>query len=395
MVPPPTGQRTPFLWVAWTLPPTATGMAVVTRSLLRWFAPEECVMIGQVPYRGRIAMEGIENHRRIEIPSRSIYWRVKPYVEPFCTVPTLVREGCRAVKEHGLRAVIASYPTAAFLLGGYLIARRMGVPFFPYYHNLYVETRTNPVARAYARRLQRFLFSRAERVFSMSDGMSGFLMDRYRVASVPLVHAINHPIPAPGYLPSCERPFRIAFSGNINLTMVEPLRNVIAALGDDAGYEIVLHTPFSEAEVRRTLGMWRTNITVKDAGGQEELIASLRSCDVLGLALADMTGTHLEDDFRTQFPTRTLEMLVAERPILLLCPRHYFLAQFFLTRGCGYLLEGTDPAKIREAVDLLCTSTDERTRLVRNALEAAGLYRGERVSALLRHELSAAASRAR
>lgn len=386
-------KSVPFLWLAWTIPPTATGMSVVTRNLLRWFRPDECVMIGQVIYAGRSTMEGIEHHPRIEIPSHAIHWRLKPYLEPFYLIPMLVNAGCKAVKQHRLRAVVALYPNASFLCAGYLIARLMHIPFFPYFHNLYVETRTNRVAQWFARRLQRFLFSRAARIFSMSEGMTDFFTARYGVRSLPLLHAINCPIPVPSSLPKPEKPFRIAFSGNINFTMIEPLQKVILAIGEDPEYEIVLHTPVKPDDVRKRVGAWARNITLKDAPTQEELVASLRGCDLFVLALADMRGRELEDDFRTQFPTRTLEMLVAQRPILLLCPKEYFLARFFVKWGCGEVLESTDPHEIREAIERLCTDEEQRRRYVEKALAVATLYRGERVSGVLRDELYAAVNR--
>lgn len=384
------GSSVPFLMVSWGLPPTATGSAVVVRNLLRWFGPDEVVMLGQVPYPGRVTLQGVENHRRIIIPSYPIYWRLKPWLDPFYVVPLAVQAGCATVHRHRLRVVMTVFPNVPFLLAGYLIAQRLQLPLFVYYHNLYVETRATAFGRVFARVMQKRIFARATRIFGISPGIADYIASKYGVPAVPLLHPINEQIPEFSAPPMPKAPFKVGFSGNVNATMAVPLRAMLHAIGNDPDYRIVLHTPTDPERIKRSLGEWADNVVTLDIDDTTKLLEAMRDCDVLVVGLADRSGSRDEEDFKTQFPTRTVEMLTAERPILVLCPPNYFLAKFFTTHGCGLLVDDTDPETIRNAVLHLCTDAALRSRCVANALRVAQCFRGDRVAALLRRELSVA-----
>jgi glycosyltransferase involved in cell wall biosynthesis len=388
-------QQSPvrFLLISWNMPPAAGGAAVVTRNLLMNFDPDSCVLMGQLPSHGRMSLEGFENYRRIEIPSPSIHWRLKPWIEPFYAIPKTIREGCRAVREYDLQAVVTVYPNAAMLYAGYRIAKKMGLPFFPHFHNLYPEFKTNPVDRFIARRLQKVVFRGAERVFSMSQGMTDFHREHYGQESTPLLHPLNLPIPEYEDLTIPEKPYTVTFSGSVNFTMLEPLRQVIHAIGDDPDYRIVLHSYVSTKQIRDLAGVWADNIEVRDKEKQEELVASLNECDVCLMGLHNGLGQQAEWDFRTQFPTRTLEMLVARKPILLFSPKEYFFARFMDENGCARVVDTLDPAVIRREIDQMCTDNGVRSACVKAALDVAENYRGPVVAEVLRSHIERAVHR--
>ena len=352
-------------------------------------------MLGQVPYPGRVTLQGVENHRRIIIPSYPIHWRLKPWLDPFYVVPLAVQAGCAAVHRYNLRLVMTVYPNVPFLLAGYLIAQRLQLPLFVYYHNLYVETRATALGRVFAQVIQKQIFVRATRIFGVTGGITGCMASKYGVPAVLLPHPVNEPIPEFRTPPMPQVPFKIGFSGNINATVVAPLCAMLSAVGNDPGYRIVLHTPTEPERIKHSLGEWADNVVTRDIGDTHRLLKAMRDCDVLVVGLADRSGNRDEEDFRTQFPTRTLEMLIAERPILVLCPPNYFLAEFFTAHGCGLLVDDTDPEAIRNAVRRLCTDAALRSRCVANALKVAQRFRGDRVADVLRRELLAATGRGR
>jgi len=379
--------RTPFLLIAWTMPPTATGMSVVSRNLASGFDPDEVVIIGQVLYESRIDLRGAERVQRIRIPDYPIHWRLKPYLEPFYIIPLTVAVGLRAIRQHRLKSVVASFPNSTFLVAGFLISLLARVPFFPYFHNLYVETRQGMISRAMALVIQKVIFWKAKRVLSMSKGMSEYLAKSYHIDSTSLLHPIVQPVPLFSAVRKSTKPYRIAFTGNINNTVVDVIRRVIDAIGEDPDYRIVLHTPVPIDRAKSLIGKWTDIIEIKDVPNQEDLVTSLRSCDVLILALADQHNTILNDDFRTQFPTRTLEMLISERPILVIAPEDYYIARFFRGNGAGKVLSNMSTESIRKAIVNLCTNERERNVCVKNALRIAQEYRIENVTRVLRSEL--------
>jgi hypothetical protein len=385
--PHPKVDKTPFLLLAWSMPPTATGMGVVSRNLASGFDSDEIVMLGQILYSSRIDLKGIEQHTRIQIPNYSVHWRIKPYIEWLYVIPLAVLAGCRAVRRYRLRGVVASFPNEKYLISGLLISIIMQVPYYPYFHNLYEGTRTGWGGRVIARFWQRVFFWKARRVLSMSQGMTDFFRVKYGIESTPLLHSIAQTVPQYTGTPSADPPYRLAFTGNINFTVAERIRDVIEAVGNDPQYEILLHSPVPEAQARETIGLWADNVTITDIPDQSDLVESLRSCDVMMLALVDRHGSGLEDDFRTQFPTRTLEMLISERPLLVVAPKDYFITRFFEVNGAGltYTENGIDG--LRDSIHKICTNSELRDSCVRNALVTAESYRVEQVAATLRREL--------
>ena len=368
------------------MPPTATGSSVIAKNLACGFDSDEIVMIGQVLYDNRIDLSGIEKIRRIRIPDYPFHWRIKSFFEPFYVIPLTVAAGVAATRRYKLRAVVACFPNAPFLFAGLLISIIAKVPFYPYYHNLYVETRTNRVSRTIAQIIQSISFSYAAQVFSMSKGMAGFLLKRYGQKSHPILHPIPSSIPAFRELPAAKRPYKIAITGNINFTMGETLRRLVSVIRDVSDFQLHIFTSTSGDVIRNYLRIYGDNIDVMHVANREQLIDSIRDCDLLTLALDERRGD-LEDDFKTQFPTRTLELLVSERPILVLAPEDYYIARFFRETGAGEVVSSTDCETIRNAIIELCENPTKRNMYVRNALNIAKQYRVEKVVATLRSVL--------
>ena len=224
----------------------------------------------------------------------------------------------------------------------------------------------------------------------MSQGMTDFLRNRYAVDTTPIVHPIVQPVPAFTDVPAATPPYRLAFSGNINFTVAERVRHVIEAVGDNPLYEIVLYTPVSPEDARETIGAWADNVTIAHLSDQKALVDALRGCDVMMLALVDRRGSSsIEDDFKTQFPTRTLEMLISERPLLVIAPADYYITRFFQMNGAGRTYSGTDIDELREVILDMCTNSALRKSCVRNALATAQSYRVNEVVTTLRRELKA------
>ena len=382
-------QRTVFLIVSWTIPPNASGSAVTIKNLVQNFASDQAVILGQVPYKGRISLKGMQRHHRITIPSYTLSWRLKHFLDPLYCMPLVLFFGVRAVRRYKIRYVIGVFPNAAFFISAYLIARLERKPFFPYYHNLYVETRKNNFHAYLAVKIQQHIFRHSASLFSMSHGMSEFLMKSYRVNTIPLLHALNLPIPRFRTLQIHNAPYRIGMSGNINQTMLSPLKAVVGALRRTNDFELLLHTPMQREQVLSIIRIPDTKISVVDICDPAELVSSLSQCDVLVLGLSERKDGRREGDYQTQFPTRTLEVLLAGKPILLLCPEKYYLAQFFRQNECGFVLSSLNPDQVLRSLYRLCEDKSSSEFYVANALITARKFKGERVAKVLLDELHA------
>ncbi len=69
------------------------------------------------------------------------------------------------------------------------------------------------------------------------------LATRYGIEAVTLPTCINQRIPEFTTPPALGSPIRIAYSGNVNETRLDPLRALVRAVGSDPAYAIHYFTP--------------------------------------------------------------------------------------------------------------------------------------------------------
>jgi len=117
-------------------------------------------------------------------------------------------------------------------------------------------------------------------------------------------------------------------------------------------------------------------------------LATLLNQHILTVALNWPDESSLpEDELATAFPTKVIEYLAADRPILVHCPENYFLARFFREHECGIVVSTRDVAAIVKAVKTLLDRGSEQERMRKNALRAAQIFSIDRISKVLSQTL--------
>ena len=90
------------------------------------------------------------------------------------------------------------------------------------------------------------------------------------------------------------------------------------------------------------------------------------------------------DEYRTIFPTKTIEYLISGRPILAHSPADSFLTQFLKENDCALVVDEPDVGMLRAAIERLRSDNELRDRLVRNALRTARMFQAPHVAAEFR-----------
>jgi glycosyltransferase involved in cell wall biosynthesis len=379
-----------LLFLAWTIPPSANAMAIITRNLLKWFNADEVIMMGQIPFKGRIDVKDINHIHKIKIPNyfnTSLIWRVQPILEPFFVLPYLIVKSVLTHFQQRFTAIYVAFPNATFLLAGFILSKILRIPLYPHFHNLYPETRKNILSRFIAEKFQHIIFAHSEMILCMSKGMKDYYRKKYRINNVvTLLHPINYnKVSVPLSRKRKDSTYKIGLAGNINYTVYNPLIKIIENIGDDSNFKIKLHTPTDIKSIKHGLiDSWANNIEVYDAKTQNILLSSLNACSVLILALDNRIGEFDEEDFMTQFPTRTIEMLISGTPILLLCPKEYYIAKFFSRWNCGKVVDLKDVVKLKKVLMELCTNEKQKEIYIENAFRASEQFNGEKIAQTFR-----------
>jgi glycosyltransferase involved in cell wall biosynthesis len=282
--------------------------------------------------------------------------------------------------------VLVVFPSEGFLFAGYLTAVWTGARLFPYFHNTYLENRRG-LSRRFARWLQARVFARAAHVFVMSEGMVELYRARYpglRCSALPHSFAVGRGDVVPPR--DIGSPLRLIISGNINESCSEATVRVCEAIAQIGGASLTLLSP-NPRSVLANLGLLRDGVT-HEVASPDEVVARLQQADIVVLAHG-FDGSLAAEEYRTIFPTRTIEYLICGRPILAHAPPDCYLTRFLLEHDCAVLVTERSVAALTDAIARLRTDAALRARLVRNAVAAAQMFEAPRVAGLLRDRLRA------
>lgn len=370
-----------LLLLSSSVPPRTTGSAIIVGNLARQFRRDEMVVAGEQPLNSpavhwdaawpeiRYIYQGPPEHRR----GRRWHRRA--------AVPGLLSRVVRLGRQFGCTALLTVFPNEEFLLVGYLAARRLGVPFLPYFHNTYLDNRTG-WERRFAEWLQPRVFHAAAHVLVMSEGMVEFYRERYpELRCTALVHSFHEPLPEYQPPPPPGSALRVAISGNVNATCQDAAGRVAAALQRLPGTRLALYSGTSRAHLER-LGILGDGVTLETVS-RDVLLSRLAEADVVALPHGFRGGLS-EAEYATIFPTKTIEYLICGRPILAHSPPGCFLTRFLRKWECALLVEEPTVEAVAAALECLRADADLRARLVRNALRAAQQFQAEQVAAQLR-----------
>jgi glycosyltransferase involved in cell wall biosynthesis len=380
------GRVTPkILLVSWTLPPEPTGSAVIVANLAKQFHTSEMVIVGERPTRGQRIVWCDDWPRLVYIalgwPAKwrgARWWRRLQL--PFMLWYTLL-----LALRHRCRSVVAVFPNEEFVLIGYLTALLTGGSFYPYFHNTWFENR-NGRTRGISRWLQSLVFARADHVFVMSEGMLELYRERYPdLKCSALVHSFNEQIPQFTPPPDPGSPLRLTICGSITESCKDATVRVAEAISRVPDTRLTLLTGSPQSYLAE-LGLLRDGVGYETVS-RDDILNRLQQADIVVLPHG-FTGGYSQEEYRTIFPTRTIEYLLCGRPILAHSPRDSYLTRFLKEHECALVVDNPSVSELVEAIELLRSDRALRSKLTRKALRAAELFDAKSVAAGFRARLN-------
>jgi hypothetical protein len=356
----------------------------VVGNLARQFRPEDMVVVGAkylgCPPQTWQAEWPKLKYATIQPPdglrgARWIRWAQMP-VLLLRALWTMLTERCKAI--------VVVFPDEIFLLVGYLLSLLTRKPLYPYLHNTYLENRPNS---GFARWLQPRVFARSRHVFVMSEGMQRLYNKNYPgLECSPLLHSFNDPLPDPDEVvcPPAHKPLRLVLFGNISASNAEATVRLVELIKTMPDVHLTLFSGTSRAYLKQ-LGFNSDQITVKTVS-HDVLMDGIREGDIIVLPHG-FYGSIAEEEIATIFPTRTIEALISERPILAHTPDACFLTDFLRRHDCALIVEKPDVEALRQAIERLRVDEKLRRHLVRQALITARQFQASTVADHLRRVL--------
>jgi glycosyltransferase involved in cell wall biosynthesis len=195
-----------------------------------------------------------------------------------------------------------------------------------------------------------------------------------------LLHSFNEDIPEAVPPPPPMHPVRCVLAGNINHSCSDAATRLAAAV-DAAGGSLTIFSGTQKAYLDE-LGVIHDGVTYETVS-RDLILSRLREADILLLAHG-FKGQLSAEEYRTIFPTKTIEYLISGRPILAHTPSDCYLTSFLREHECALVVDQPDQDALVAALQRLREDGTLRAQLVRNALRTAEIFRASIVAASLR-----------
>ena len=366
-------SKTPkILLISRSVPPGVSGSSVIIGNLARQFTRDEMLVVGSwfansPPVKWQADWPKMI-YATITPPDG---WRGARLLR-WAQFPWLLLRLWWACLWQQPDVILGVYPDEIYLFASYLISLITGKPLYVYFHNTYLEHRR---ANVLAKWLQPRIFQHTRHVFVMSKAMQKLYHSYYpNLVCTPLTHSFNETPPDVGTLPSPDsvgKPLRLALSGGVNASNEGAVEHIAAAIRALPEVELWLYTRTNDQYLKR-LGVDGDRFHLTTVS-RDTLIAELQKADILFLPHG-FSERESAEEIETIFPTRTIEYLIAGRPILAHVPEGCFIGDFLREHDCALIVTDPNPDALKEAITRLGTDTALRRRLVQNAVRAANQF---------------------
>jgi hypothetical protein len=378
-----------LLIVSSSLFPKRSGSAIVMGNLLKHFDPAEAIILGEIgPLKRKPAEESL-SHQHFYFRSRLSFggrgdrflsllrWQFHLLLQRYIE---------RVAKQQQVSAILGVYPDDFYCSAACRAARSLGLPFSSYFHNTYADNVAVNSSRA--QRLQPEIFANSRQVFVMSDGMLRHFEQRYpgQANFVTLPHTFDAWPQPETTAHRANLPIKVVLFGNFNESNMDATRRLSAALlsqPDKFSISIYSDVP-SLLLQQRGLPLSKMEYCGSLSHHSfDNLIAELRRYDLIALTHG-FKGGYGDVEYETIFPTRTIPMLLAGRPILLHSPPQSFLTRFFRESQAATIIDTPEPSAI---LSVFNNELWQDPRLIANAWQASQQFYGPQVAQKLRSNL--------
>ncbi len=335
------------LFCSWTELDVASGTPVIICDLLRHFQADDAEALVE---------ENFDNKKRRTIDVRqpirkyqfhSQMWpfkrghRLRTRLARIGT-PLLVAQICRRIRKLRADCIVAVYAQSHWILATLIASRLTGTPLLYYVHDTFLEQTNRRKNSRFARWLDRRALSSA-RVLVLHPYLATYYRQRYGIECKVLRQIIRHPA-----MPTHEPEFSakelvIGFSGAIYDNNRRQLAELVEVVSRNARLRLKIWTDASPDNLAAR-GIAGERVEISYESDYERLLSQLASCDLLYLPLAFYDAPRATvESLQYAFPTKSLDYLVCGTPVLVHCPAHFELSQFFAGHNCGYVVNEPGP----------------------------------------------------
>jgi hypothetical protein len=358
-----------ILTISRTSPEVKSGSGYVMNQFIRFFSEDEMVFLCEDSSQVRHANDQIfhinTNIIRLKRGGRFFRWH------RWLILQVLIKKISILVTEKKCNSILCVYPDEIYLIAGFLAAKKLNLKFYPYFHNLYYENKKG-LSKIIARHVQKMIFAQSEFVYLISYGLHKELAVKYpkttfRVLTHP-IHGDNN-IRSEPLLSKKNDKIVLTFLGNINDSNIDALKYVIETLETKTNLTINLITKATHDFLYKK-GLIKKNVLVNQNIKNKNIKAELDKSDFL-LLPHGFKGALTRAEYRSAFPTKTLQYLLSSSPILSILPSDCYLYTFLKENQCAFCITQKDKNDLLSIFEKLEQNKDEISLTVYRANKTA------------------------
>ncbi|MFZ2904629.1 MAG: hypothetical protein WAZ98_00370 [Cyclobacteriaceae bacterium] len=298
--------------------------------------------------------------------------------------PFNVWRGYCLLRQEKPSAIVGTFPDGYFLLLSLVLARICKVPYFTYFHNTYVENRSG-LNRKIALYIQQRVFDASRIIFLISDGLKEFYEEHYPQVKrfETLEHCFNESLPQrmePEQRVN-NKVWQVAFTGNFNHSNIDATVRMVNVLKNMPDVRMNFYTPVPKA----LLALRGVNVSAIQYHGYLPADAyqhELAKNDIMVLTHG-FWGGYSNVEYKTIFPTRTIELFRTGKPLFAHAPAESFLAKFLIRNECAIVADKADEVQVAQQFRKLIENEQLRQQVVKNAQQVLPVFNGSTVAAKL------------
>ena len=209
--------------------------------------------------------------------------------------------------------------------------------------------------------------------------MRDYYKHQYQVDAIVLPHCNNEKVieVSPGL--DNREVIRIGYLGMINIDRINSLQVLCKGIQDNESYELIYFSPTLIASIQK-MGLLIKNASVRFIADNNLLMCELQTCDFLFLPLTQPPGCQGRTiQVETGFPTKVIEYLLAQVPIVVHSDKDSFAAKFLEEHHCAYVIYG-DSGGILNAFQKIHQDPFLKDKLIMNSIKTLAYFDGKAIA---------------
>lgn len=371
-------KKEKLLIISWNLHPWPTGSSVIVNNLVEKLGKDDVVLIGEKhPTLTSTWSNNLPKIHYID-PNFNILGRGQTHLRWFRYLSIEKQVKNIAIQE-GVTKILGIFPDDFYIFLAFRLSKILQIPFYTWFHNTYLDNYSG-YRKIIASVLQPIVFKSSKKIFVMSDGMKQYLDQKYpNTDFITLEHGFKLPATKTKSFHTLDKNGKIKFlfTGSLNESCRDATVRLIKTILSIPQYEVHLFTgnPIKDfAEY----GLISDRLIYHGFVSLDELYNCISDYDIM-LLPHGFIGDRTDVEFKTIFPTRTIPLLVSERPILAHSPADTFLTEFLVKNNCAWLVTVENEGTIKETILEIIDNDEMALIKSKNALKTAEIFRIENI----------------